>query len=160
MKNISTIVLFLSLFAIVGCSSPVQTDVQTDGQTESTPDPEIVDETAPQYDYYTDQLEDVSGGDAYGFAGAIFENEQYILTAEFENLPELKEGYFYEGWVVRNSPLSVISSGVAEEVDGKFVNEFTSSEDLSDHLFYVLTLEPDDGDPAPAEHILEGTLSP
>lgn len=38
------------------------------------------------------------------------------------------------------------------------MNTYSSGEDLTDHNFYVLTIEPDDGNPAPADHIVEGTL--
>ncbi len=102
-------------------------------------------------------LADVTGGEGFGIARSIFENNQYTLVVEMGNLPEPSESYFYEGWVVRRgSELSVVSTGVVEKLDEKFVNVFKSATDLSDHDFYVLTLEPDDNDPAPAEHILEG----
>ena len=105
------------------------------------------------FDFKAD-LVDVSGGNATGVASAAFD-EEYLLIAEFEGLPHPEEGYFYEGWVVRQSPLSVLSTGKAERSLGDYENAFKSDEDLTDHDFYVLTLEPDDGDPAPAKHILE-----
>lgn len=104
------------------------------------------------------ELTDVSGGYATGNAGAYFD-EGYVLFAQFEGLPHPEEGFFYEGWVVRNSPLSVLSTGVAVRSLGDYHNNFSSDEDLLDHDFYVLTIEPDDGDPAPAAHILEGTMT-
>lgn len=107
---------------------------------------------------YSGVLEDVSGGTATGMAFARYDDTGYEAYATFENLPELDEGFFYEGWVVRKSPMNVISSGALIMENGEYVNRFNSDEDLTDHTFYVLTLEPDDGDPAPAEHILEGTL--
>jgi hypothetical protein len=108
---------------------------------------------------YSANLEDVSGGTAIGVAYANYDEGGYVAYATFNNLPELDEGYFYEGWVVRKSPQNVISSGVVKMENGVYVNRFSASDDLTDHSFYVLTLEPDDGDPAPAEHILEGTLT-
>ncbi len=51
-----------------------------------------------------------------------------------------------------------MSTGPAEILEYTYINIFTSSTDYSDHDFYVLTLEPDDGNTAPDEHILEGTL--
>jgi hypothetical protein len=85
---------------------------------------------------------------------------EYRLLAKFADLPELEEGYFYEGWIVRSEPLSVISTGALEMDDetGEYLNTYYAQEDLSDHLQYVLTLEPDDGDPAPADHVLEGVF--
>jgi len=38
------------------------------------------------------------------------------------------------------------------------MNNFTSDIDYSSYDFYVLTLEPNDGDPAPADHIVEGAV--
>jgi hypothetical protein len=103
---------------------------------------------------YLAELEDVTGGDAIGLATATY-GEAYTLIASFENLPELEEGYFYEGWVVRNDPLSVVSTG---ELNGS-ENVYADADDLTDHTQYVLTIEPDDGDPAPADHVLQGTFN-
>ena len=108
------------------------------------------------YQYYG-QLEDVSGGSSSGIVRATFE-ETYKMVATFENLPDPEGTDFYEGWIVIPGT-SVLSTGEAEKIGTEYVNEFRSTEDLTDHTFYVLTLEPDDGDPAPAKHILEGTMS-
>lgn len=110
------------------------------------------------YDYEA-TLEDVSGGTASGVAQATFDGGAYLLLATFENLPTPATGYFYEGWVVKNpGATSVISTGALDLNRGAYRNTFTATTDLTDHALYVLTLEPDDGDPAPAGHVLEGTL--
>lgn len=110
--------------------------------------------------HYSGDLADVSGGTATGTAMADYSaDEGYMLYATFDGLPALEEGFFYEGWVVRRGDdFSVISSSALEMVDGVYTNSYASETDLTDHTFYVLTLEPDDGDPAPAEHILEGVM--
>ncbi len=119
---------------------------------------------------YSGELFDVTnGGDvlsintngaASGNAEASFENGVYSLRATFENLPDPENNEFYEGWIVRKGiNFDVLSTGVAQKVDGVYINEFSLEEDISDHTFYVLTIEPDDGNPAPADHILEGDLS-
>ncbi len=83
------------------------------------------------------------------------ENGNHIY-AEFENLPDAWTDNFYEGWIVRmNGWLNVLSTWELEIKDGKHVNDRMSTTDISDHTFYVLTLEPNDNDPAPADHILE-----
>lgn len=117
---------------------------------------------------YSGSLADVTNGEtiegintgavASGVAWANFDEEGYMLLATFENLPDPKGTDFYEGWVVRKEPFDVISVGVVEKVDGKYTNVYSSGDDLTDHVFYVLTIEPDDGDPAPAGHIVEGTM--
>ncbi len=98
------------------------------------------------------------GGNASGTAYYTVENGQYMLYAEFMNLPPLEDGYFYEGWVVRQDPFEFISTGEIYELAGVQVNEFESNTDYSDFGTYILTLEPDDGDPAPADHIVEGAF--
>lgn len=108
---------------------------------------------------YQGTLEDVTGGNSSGTAMAKYADGSYKLVATFENLPEPKEDYFYEGWVVRKGAnMSVISTGALEKVDGEYINTYMSEQDLTDHTFYVLTIEPDDGDPAPADHVVEGTM--
>ncbi len=119
-------------------------------------------ETTETKDYqFSGKLLDVIGGNSSGIAQSRFENGTYELLVTFSELPEPLDTDFYEGWVVRKGVnLSVISTGEAQEKDGVYQNVFTSNKDLTDHDFYVLTLEPDDGDPTPAEHILEGVLLP
>lgn len=104
---------------------------------------------------YMADLTDVTGGPASGAAIMAISESGTYLTAAFEELPDPAEGYFYEGWLVRTQgELSVLSTGALKGD----MNFFDSELDLSDHNQYVLTLEPDDGDPAPADHVVEGTF--
>lgn len=99
-------------------------------------------------------------GEASGTAQASFENGVYSLLATFDSLPTPQGSDFYEGWVVRKQPFHFISTGRVDLSNGTYTNTYTSGENFTDHDFYVLTIEPDDGDPAPAEHIVEGTMLP
>ena len=115
-------------------------------------------------------LQDVTGGetvrgittlpDTTGTVRTGFIGENFVMEAEFSNLPEPQGDDFYEGWLVRKGDdFSVISTGVlVGEDSGTYSNGFTSEENLLDHTTYILTIEPNDGDPAPADHILEGDL--
>lgn len=97
---------------------------------------------------------------ATGIAQATFSNGKYQLLATFKNLPDPQGTDFYEGWIVKPGIIpSIKSSGKAIKANGNYQNIFTSNQDLTNHDFYALTIEPDDGDPAPAEHILEGTMT-
>jgi len=118
----------------------------------------MMDDEMMMINYSTD-LEDISGGTASGTASASFKDGTYTLTASLSGLPEPSGTDFYEGWVVKKSPLDAISTGIINKVGGIYVNNFSDTRDLTDHDFYVVTIEPDDGDPAPAAHILEGTLT-
>jgi len=94
-----------------------------------------------------------------GYAKSSYEQNGYMLLVTSENLPDPVGDDFYEGWIVRKGVnFSVISTGKLFKENNNFVNKFKSSQNLLDHDFYVLTLEPNDGNPAPADHILEGTM--
>lgn len=127
-------------------------------------------DVVPQELIYGASLTDVTEGTfingystkalASGVAEAKYEDNKYTLRVELLDLPELDDDYFYEGWVVRKgASMDVISTGEAHmQADGTVLNIYESSVDLIDHDFYVLTLEPRDDNPAPADHILEGTF--
>lgn len=131
-------------------------------------DEEMMEEMMEMGYQYRGELLDVTGGEVVGgintggvgggLARASFEEGAYSLLATFGNLPNPKGTDFYEGWVVRKSPLSVISTGRVEVVKGALTNLYSSGQNLRDHDFYVLTIEPNDGDSAPAGHVLEGTM--
>lgn len=97
-------------------------------------------------------------GEETGYAYTEIKNGNTHVHASFKDLPDTGSENFYEGWIVRTSPLSVVSTGELEMKDGMLVNSFDADSDISDHTFYVLTLEPRDNDPAPADHILEGNV--
>lgn len=97
--------------------------------------------------------------DSTGEARAGYDGEDYRLETTFENMPLAGEDAFYEGWIVTPDGSSVISTGeLVREAEGMYSNAYSDTTDLTDHTLYVLTLEPRDGDPAPAEHVLEGTM--
>ncbi len=108
-------------------------------------------------------LEPVRGVNTFGASSGIvyagFSEGKYRLNAIFSFLPKPEGDDYYEGWIVRMNPPSVISTGRLEEIgSGAFSNMYLSEQDFSDHDFYVLTLEPNDGDASPGGHVLEGKL--
>ena len=100
----------------------------------------------------------VTSSDALGHASVSYSEGNFSLHAGFSGLADPLNDDFYEGWLVQKSPFKFISTGELEKVDGKYINDFTSTTDYTSYDFYVLTLEPNDGDPAPADHIFEGTV--
>ena len=159
MKKI--IILLLPLF-LTGCfSTAIQVDNTLPNDQVTDKDIIIDDQDNElleiEYDYYG-ELIDVSGGRAAGVAQAGFADDLYKLSVEFDQLPDPEGIDFYEGWVVRKEPFDFISTGKTIQQGENEFNVFSSDRDLTDYDFYVLTLEPDDGDPTPAEHILEGTM--
>ncbi len=105
-------------------------------------------------------LADISGGSATGLAirkyeGGLFEHT--ILAA----LPDLSEGKFYAGWLVRGKEgeanYSMIATGKLRVAKSGYLLDFSSSKDLSDHAAVVVTLETKD-DGKPEKNILEGSF--
>lgn len=129
---------------------------------------EIMMEEMKQMTYmYSGVLSDVTEGElrgistngqASGIAKADFNNGKYMVLTTFENLPDSIDDDFYEGWIVQKEPFKFISTGRVEKVDGVYINTYSSGKDLTSYSRYVLTIEPDDGDPAPAVHIVEGDM--
>jgi len=154
------IIVVMAVILIFTDSKAEKKEVQNTNIQESVT---IEIETQTQYSAL---LRDVTGGKEIdglkfdpsisGVAKAIFSDRGYILTASFEGLPEPVDDGFYEGWIVRKSPFKVLSTGEAKNIRGVYINSYTSSEDMLDFKTYVLTLEKDDGNPAPASHVLEG----
>lgn len=110
----------------------------------------------------TGVLADVSESGSSGVVEAsYFSDGNYELLATFDDLAPTTNGDFYEGWLVNRETQDFFSTGiVVNDPAGEQVNSYKSDIDhqADGYDFYVLTLEPDDGDPAPAEHIVEGPL--
>ena len=103
-------------------------------------------------------LSDVSGGSGSGAATREIEDGFFRHVAK-GYMPVPREGYFYEGWLVRQSPFDFFSTGnMVQNESGEWVLEWFGEfgQDYADYPGVVITLEPDDGDPDPADHILEG----
>ncbi len=82
---------------------------------------------------------------------------QHVAVA---TLPEPPEGYFYEGWLIRSRPFDFFSTGrfIQHADDLKWYLVWDGPEDKRDFKKVIVTLEPDDGDEAPSEHVLEGAF--
>lgn len=92
-------------------------------------------------------------------ASIKFDGTSTIVYAEFDNLPDPGADNFYEGWIVRqNGWFNFFSTGELIIENGKWVNTRSIDWNHTDHIQYVLTLEPNDNDPAPADHIIEGDV--
>ncbi|OGN04230.1 MAG: hypothetical protein A2831_02320 [Candidatus Yanofskybacteria bacterium RIFCSPHIGHO2_01_FULL_44_17] len=126
---------------------------------------QVFDATEPSLDYSTTLVDVTDGesirgvttsGSASGEAIAGLDSGRYSLVASFSGLPDPDDSDFYEGWVMRQEPPSIVSTGRVEKNGDQFFNIFSSDENLLDHSLYVLTLETDDNDPSPNDYILEG----
>lgn len=93
-----------------------------------------------------------------GYSGGLF---THVVVASMPDIDT--EMYFYEGWLVKPGIIDFFSTGeMFPREDGKWglvweVNELNAPDDLDDYAQVVITLEPRDGDPAPApHHVIEG----
>ena len=121
--------------------------------SETQPAPETPADTTPArvlvYEAVA-TLEDVSSSGSGGDATAnYYDDGSYELRADLLNLAQVTNGDFYEGWLVNQVTSDFFSTGPTElSGDGMVVNRYSSVEDhqTEGYTFYVLTLEPDDGD--------------
>ena len=103
-------------------------------------------------------LIDVRGGSSWAVASRQIEDSVFRHTI-VASLPELAEGYTYEGWLLKEEPFTFFSTGTFQpNADGTFglVFEGTRGKDYEEYTQVIVTLEPIDEDAAPAEHVLEG----
>ena len=100
------------------------------------------------------ELKDVTGGVGGGIATRFYTGGKFEHTILAE-LPEPGVREWYEGWLIRNEPFSVIYTGKLRVTKGGFLLEFTETTDLRDHAKVVVTLETKD-DQKPETHVLEG----
>lgn len=132
-------------------------------QTETTEPVELRTENIPSVpveEPETISLIDVTGGESTGIATRVIDDGVYKHTVK-ATIPDLEEGYFYEGWLVSQSPFHFFSTGDMVTIStGEYVLEWYGEfgETYSGYTDVVITIEPDDGDPAPADHILEGSF--
>lgn len=99
-----------------------------------------------------------TGGSAGGTVQSNFGEGGYHLRVVMSGLPGPIGDAYYEGWLVRLDPLEAISTGKVGKIDGAYTDVYRSLEDLSGFAKYVLTLEPNASDPAPADHMLESVM--
>jgi hypothetical protein len=169
--QISFLTIIICL-VLVGCAIQPQTIQKTNIETPEKQMEEKLEEitkeiTEPEVKKVVDVdrfenahtiiLKDVSGGNAQGEAWVVIENNKTYHKAVATNLPELTNNDFYEGWLVRKTPFDFFSTGemLFDEKLQTWILKYETEGDKSDYTQVVITLEPDDGDPAPAKHIIE-----
>lgn len=144
-----------------------QTEVETVDKSKEVKTQEQV-ETEMQYQFLS-ELKNVVGGKkikgvvfdgASGNVKASYLESGYFMVASFDNLPDPEDGYFYEGWLVREGEdPDIVSAGRVGKADGAYTNVYTSLDDMTDHDLFVLTLENDDEAKEPSkDRIFEGRL--
>jgi hypothetical protein len=77
-------------------------------------------------------------------------------VAAIFNIDAPAPDYFYEGWLVCGGV--PFSTGALTKSGGVYENLFASTDLPTPCQLYVLTIEPDDGDPAPAGHVFDGKI--
>ena len=82
--------------------------------------------------------------------------QRYVLYGTFMHMPTPRGGYYYEGWLVRKKPFDLISTGRIVLIDNDYSNVYASTQDLTDHTFFLVTVEHDDGIAIPETVLLEG----
>jgi len=101
------------------------------------------------------ELKDVAGKIATGIATRKFIEGLFTHTV-IVDIPDPAEGYYYEGWLVKEDG-ELVSTGKLRIAKGGYLLEYSSAVDYSDYSGVVITLESKD-DGVPEEHVLEGTF--
>lgn len=101
----------------------------------------------------------VEGTNANGVTQAqYFEDGLYVHSLAL-NIEQAPDGFFYEAWAVpaSGSPVS-LGHLTTPFGDVRHRVSFEEKQDLRSAMKIMVTLEKDDGNPAPAQTVAEGTL--
>lgn len=103
-------------------------------------------------------LKDVSGlaGAGVGTAWRQYDGTKFYHKIDANNLTMPDKGFFYEGWLVGSS--GFFSTGRLAVISGRGTLYYSTESDQTGFRGVVVTLEEEDGNPAPADHILEGSF--
>lgn len=100
------------------------------------------------------RLDDIAGGDSNGKAVRYTQDGKFFHEV-VADLPPLKEGAHYEGWLMQ-TPTNYVDTGKLTLLNEPiYTLSFVSDEDYEDYLQVVITLQSDDI-AQPDLHILEG----
>lgn len=100
-------------------------------------------------------LKDVGNTGTWGEAKSAFSDGKYYFKLVASGLKIIEKGYYYEGWLGKEGQyISIGRVEVSEKGEGLLY--YTSSEDKTSYNQVLVTTEPEDGNLAPATHLLEG----
>lgn len=117
---------------------------------------EEIDGALSGQDVASISLKDVSGGQASGQAKRAFSDGKFYHKVEASNLKSLEKGFYYEGWLMNSQDLYISTGRMEADAFSNGQLYYLSSTDKSEYSKVVVTLEPEDGNPEPTQHILEG----
>jgi hypothetical protein len=145
----------LSLLSATACSvdtnsMPAAPEPGSDGEIDIS----IEDTMTPGTEYMAEMVNVSSAPEWQGEAYMYDLDGEKRVYASFE-MEQPEDNYFYEGWLVCDG--TPYSTGATTSFEGLEENIWVGSIPGNCEK-YVLTLEEDDGNPAPAEHLFDGTL--
>lgn len=117
---------------------------------------EEIDGVLSGEDMSSADLKDVSGGGTSGKAKKAFSDGKFYHKVEASGLGSLEKGFYYEGWLMKADGSYISTGRVETDAFGNGVLYYLASSDKSEYSKVAVTLEPEDGNPQPAKHILEG----
>lgn len=86
-----------------------------------------------------------------------FEDGLFLHTVSL-NVTPTEDGYFYQGWLLDGEELIPTGQLTNNFGDSRHGLRFEEMADYKANLQVVVTLEADDGNPAPGKRVAEGTM--
>ncbi len=169
MKPIGLIIIVLAIIVVIigivlvvmSSSSETATEVATSPVPTATATPTSTTTATPADD--ASEVDEIilidvtEGGTSSGTATRQYVDGTFThqVTA---TLPDLPEGEFYEGWLVKADNSEFFSTGKMTKSGDEYTLTYTSATNHEDYPLVVITRETVD-DETPEEHILEGNLT-
>lgn len=159
-----TLTLF-SMIVLLSSCVPQKPKSETSVKVEDSYGTELFNQAMPSGGKVSDETHGDEVWFAYGAASGIggtaangvlmahrFADGTYVHTAQV-NIALEPEGSFYEGWLMHPKTRDVVSTGhlTSHFGDVRHFLKFETDRDLREYTSVQITLEEDDGNPAPSE---------
>ena len=161
MKTFAAILLCLS-FLLVSCKTGVNAPIGEEEFQYGVPPGGVPKhpEHGMEVWFAYGAMEGIEEEPASGVAQAHrFEDGSYLHTVQL-NIAIPPDGYFYEGWLEKIDGSGRRTTGHLSNARGDTRHglRFETDDEMRGHLRVLVTLEKDDGNPAPGEFVAEGTM--
>lgn len=171
MKNFSLLFVLLLATTLPACTAEPESDdidetkLQTKFEYKQTmPNgKDLVDETRGKEVWLAvGAITGLEGTPANGVVQSHYFSDGTYQHGMQININQAEPGYFYEGWLVHPVTKDFISTGRIRVLlnDVRHTLQYEIKQDYREYTNVVVTLEPDDNDPAPAVHVAEAVLKP
>lgn len=101
-----------------------------------------------------------TGGNGSGFVELVYDNTNTTISVTYDGLPDPPGGSYYNAWIDGTDENDFHHAGSLFKKYGVWMSMFTSTEDLSNHPTFHISIETSQTPEVHSNTILQGTFAP